>query len=178
MKKINLVKRIAIIAFWVGFTIGCTFLNVSAGEMDDWLKRDADSEWIQKAKADLKKYNAKWIISVNRAEADPFKFEGKVVAIPVLFQKMISKTSGLFSGVFGSNPDLPNQIIVSGIPNATHFEPAFPTPEITLLILKGKGVTKGHNAFGATITVPNFQYIATIPDGGKLFQINIKELMD
>ena len=112
---------------------------------------------------ELKKYKVSSIVGINEIQANPFEFEGKRVAVPVVLQKMISKTSGSFYSGFADMP-APDQIIVSGIPSGTHFN-SNPYAGRTLLVLKGKGTIKGTNVFGARVTVPYFQYIGIIESG-------------
>jgi hypothetical protein len=73
--------------------------------------------------------------------------------------------ASFFSGYSTTHPllegsNIPDQIIVSGIPKGTHFDIGY-NPNM-FLILKGKGAIAGTNAYGAKVTVPNFQYLEKV----------------
>jgi len=79
---------------------------------------------------------------------------------------MLSKSSAVFFGGYALRADLsgycpPDQIIVTGIPEGTHFK--FMSPEM-ILVLKGKGTIEGTNAFGAVISAPHFQWVDIISE--------------
>ena len=113
----------------------------------------------------LKQYGVQYIVNPIAIEADPFKYEGKVISCKLHFERMMSATTASFtsgnSDVAGST-HVVDQIIVSGIPRDTHFAVDILGGLLYELILRGKGTTTGTNAFGANVSVPHFQYVGVI----------------
>jgi flagellar biosynthesis GTPase FlhF len=120
---------------------------------------------VDEQKKQLKQYGVQYIVSPITIEADPFRFEGKVIATKLQFERMMSATTASFTSGYGHVAGMTNvvdQIIVSGIPRDTHFVVTVWGGGVYKLILRGKGTTIGTNAFGAKISVPHFQYVGII----------------
>ncbi|MEI6608556.1 MAG: hypothetical protein WCO53_02300, partial [Deltaproteobacteria bacterium] len=118
----------------------------------------------EKLLAELKKYGAEALVPINLLEVNPYEFEGHTIAVVVQFKKMLSKNSASFYSGYTdmeSHTNVYDEIIVTGIPNGTHFESGPFSPRM-MLALKGKGTIAGTNAFGARIKAPHFQWIAII----------------
>ncbi len=114
--------------------------------------------------AELKRYHVETIVDLGRLEVNPFRFEGKIIAVVGQLRRMISRTSAVFFSGYtdlGIYTMVPDQIIVSDMPADSDL-----FSSRVLLILKGKGVLEASNAFGVKIAVPHLQYIATA--SGKL----------
>ncbi len=113
----------------------------------------------------LKKYGVEAVVPINLLEVNPYEFEGHTIAVEVQFKKMLSKNSASFYSGYTNLEDYTNvhdEIIVTGIPNGTHFESGFFSP-MMMLALKGKGtIISGTNAFGAMVEAPHFQWIAIV----------------
>lgn len=118
----------------------------------------------EKLQAELKKYGAEALVPINLLEVNPYEFEGHTIAVVVQFKKMLSKNSASFYSGYTdmeSHTNVYDEIIVTGIPNGTHFESGPFSPRM-MLALKGKGTIAGTNAFGTRINAPHFQWIAII----------------
>lgn len=113
-------------------------------------------------KIKLKQYNAEALVPISMLEANPYEFEGRIIAVVVQFRKMLSKDSASFYSGYADMEEHTNvydEIIVTEIPKGTHFESGPFSPRM-MLVLKGKGTIAGTNAFGARINAPHFQWIA------------------
>ena len=129
------------------------------------------SPWAEKAQRmqnetafndQLKKLGAEKLVPISQLETNPYEFEGHIIAVVALFRKMLSKhTASFYSGTtdLENYTNVTDEIIVSGIPTGTDFEPGIFAPRV-ILILRGKGATQGWNAFGAPIKASHFQWIA------------------
>jgi hypothetical protein len=123
-------------------------------------KRQSDEHIRQ-----LKQHGVQYIVNPIEIEADPYKFEGKIVACKLHFERMMSATTASFTSGYSDTANrthLVDQIIVSDIPRDIHFAVDVWGGLFYELILRGKGTTTGTNAFGAKVSVPHFQYVGII----------------
>jgi hypothetical protein len=106
--------------------------NQAQGVMDQFRQEHGIEQWIQPS----------------QLKANPFVFEGKVIAVPLTFMQMISATEGLFE----------EDVLVTDIPKGTFTERYY--------VLIG-GVAKGTKAiktpFGGEATVPVIKYLGMVP---------------
>lgn len=106
--------------------------NQAQAVMDQFRQKHGIEQWIQPS----------------QLTANPFVFEGKVIAVPITFIQMISATEGLFE----------EGVLVTDIPKGTF------TARYYVLI---GGVVKGTRAiktpFGNEATVPVIKYLGMVP---------------
>ena len=106
--------------------------NQAQAVMDQFRQKHGIEQWIQPS----------------QLTANPFAFEGKVIAVPITFIQMISATEGLFE----------EGVLVTDIPKGTFTERYY--------VLIG-GVVKGTKAvktpFGNEATVPVIKYLGMVP---------------
>jgi hypothetical protein len=134
----------------------------------DWIKQaKEEAELRDKNEAvnrELRKYGAEALVPINQLEVNPYEFEGHTIAVIVQFKKMLSRNSASFYSGYTNLDEYTNvydEIIVTGVPEGTHFESGMLSPRM-MLALKGKGTIAGTNGFGARIKAPYYQWIAII----------------
>jgi hypothetical protein len=118
-------------------------------------KRRIEAEAAEKRRIDrenrLKSYGVTAKLTSYELCSNPFKYQGKKVAIRLMFKRMMEKTTGVFSF-----PGSDCEILVSNLPSDL-FSMA---GQLAELIVKVKGTTEVVNRLGATFKVPHLEYIA------------------
>lgn len=116
-------------------------------------KRKALDEVIKRADAFAKKNGVSTYITANALRANPFAYQGKVVALQLDFSKMLTVDRGLF-GSRAPGMALMGDIIVSGIPRNLF------TVSYTRVVLAAKvlGNTSLKTPFGKT-SVPHLRFV-------------------
>ncbi len=99
----------------------------------------------------LKSYGVTAKLTSYELCSNPFKYEGKRVAVQLMFKRMMEKTTGVFSF-----PGSDCEILVSNLPSDL-FTMAGQWAE---LIVRVKGTTEVVNRLGVGFKVPHLEYIA------------------
>jgi len=118
-------------------------------------KRRVEAEIAERKRIDeenrLKGYGVTAKVTCYELCSNPFKHEGKTVAILVMFKRMMERTTGVFS-----YPGSDCEILVSKLPSDLFTM----TGQTAKLIVKGKGTTEVVNRLGVSFKIPHVEYIS------------------
>lgn len=136
--------------------------NKAQEESDRLARQEQQKKWREEREnleAELKKFKAEGYVTGHELLANPFKYEGSIIAVPLIFIRMLERSVGIF-GV-GQTGRPTEDIIVSKLP-VNLFGDNSLLPDYTLLIVKVKGTTEVSNRFGAKFKTPHLEYVAKV----------------